>query len=365
MILKLNFKSIRPFSLTTSSSRDFSRKFLSNRPKIYKSPKNATVIDGKAIAERLKTSLSKDIKTLIEQSKFRKVRPPKLGYVIVGDRPDSQLYVKMKKKVCENLGIKTTGKHFEEDTQQDEVLEYIMSLNADPSVDGILTQFPLPDHIDENIVSCTIDYRKDVDGVHPLNMAAMARHETPMFTPCTPKGVMKLIKSVCPEIKGKKATVIGRSNIVGMPISLLLQKEYATVTLCHIHTQNLKDEVESADIIVSATGSPQLIKGDFVKPGAIVIDVGTRFVKDKSSPSGKKLVGDVDFNSVAKKPVHLTPVPGGVGPMTIAMLMDNIVYAWKENLKLGSKMEHIHDKKKESDLMSYQSSMISNDLTYF
>lgn len=224
--------------------------------------------------------------------------------------------------------------HFSEDATEKEVLEYISQLNNDSSIDGILTQLPLPEHMDETLITSSISYEKDVDGVHPLNMAAMARHEDPNFIPCTPKGVMELIKSVCPNIKGKKATVIGRSNIVGMPISLLLQKEFATVTLCHVHTENLKDEVLTADIVVSATGSPHLIKGDFVKPGAIVIDVGTRYIKDKNSPKGRRLVGDIEYESVSKKPVYLTPVPGGVGPMTITMLMDNIVTAWKKNLNL-------------------------------
>lgn len=202
-------------------------------------------------------------------------------------------------------------------------------LNADDSVSGVLVQLPLPDAVDSAAVCDAISQHKDVDGIHPLNMAAMARHEDPFFTPCTPKGIMCLIKSVCPKILGKKATVIGRSNIVGMPVALLLQKEFATVTLCHTFTRNLREEIATADIVVSATGCPYLVKGDFIKPGAIVIDVGTQFVADKSRKSGRRLVGDIDYQSAATRAGYITPVPGGVGPMTIAMLMDNIVLAWK------------------------------------
>lgn len=194
-----------------------------------------------------------------------------------------------------------------------------------------------------------VSHQKDVDGIHPLNMAAMARHENPFFTPCTPKGIMCLIKSVCPKIQGKKATVIGRSNIVGMPIALLLQKEFATVTLCHTYTQNLREEIATADIVVSATGCPHLVKGDYIKPGAIVIDVGTQFVPDKSKKTGKRLVGDIDYQSAASRAGFITPVPGGVGPMTIAMLMDNIVLAWKR-----SNFEHIKDKIEQLELQKQQ-----------
>ena len=247
------------------------------------------------------------------------------------------------------MGISITGKHFLKDVCKDEVIEYIHTLNMDPTVDGILTQLPLPDHIEENIIFTEISHPKDVDGIHPLNMAAMARHEEPLFTPCTPKGVMRLLHSVCPDLKGKKATVIGRSNIVGMPIAMLLQKEFATVTLCHIYTKNLREEVCTSDIVISATGSPHLVTGDFVKPGAIVIDVGTKVVKDKNNPNGR-LIGDVEYSSVLKKAGYLTPVPGGVGPMTIAMLMDNIVLAWKRNMEVLGGIQNYRTKQEDLNL---------------
>jgi 5,10-methylene-tetrahydrofolate dehydrogenase/methenyl tetrahydrofolate cyclohydrolase len=214
----------------------------------------AFIIDGKSVASKIKTLLTKEIKYLNETFRPQKSPTPKLGYILVGNRPDSELYVKMKKKSCQKIGIETIGKNFDESVSQEELYDYVKELNQDETVDGILVQLPLPDRIDSRTVCDMVQHEKDVDGIHPLNMAAMARHEDPFFTPCTPKGIMCLIKSVCPKIKGLKATVIGRSNIVGMPIALLLQKEFATVTLCHTYTENLKEEIESADIVVSATG---------------------------------------------------------------------------------------------------------------
>ena len=289
----------------------------------------AQIIDGAAIASKIKRLLEQEVDYFSTVHSPIISSKPKLGYIIVGDRPDSHLYVKMKKRVWRQIGIETTGKHFSESVTQDEIADYIIKLNQDPTVSGILMQLPLPEGIDETALYSIIAHAKDVDGIHPLNMAAMARHEDPFFTPCTPKGIMCLIKSVCPQIRGKKATVIGRSNIVGMPVAMLLQKEFATVTLWHTYTQELQEEVANADILVSATGWPHLVKGDFIKQGAVVIDVGTQFVEDKSRKSGKRLVGDVDYHSVSSRAGHITPVPGGVGPMTIAMLMDNIVTAWK------------------------------------
>jgi methylenetetrahydrofolate dehydrogenase (NADP+) / methenyltetrahydrofolate cyclohydrolase / formyltetrahydrofolate synthetase len=290
----------------------------------------AVVIDGVQIASKIKSILKKEISTLQQYYQPQFSTKPKLGYILVGNRLDSELYVKMKKKAWSQIGIDTVGRQFSSSATQSELSEYIMELNEDQTVSGILVQLPLPDEVSTTAIWDTIRHSKDVDGTHRLNMAAMARHEDPTFTPCTPKGIMWLIKSVWPNILGKKATVIGRSNIVGMPIALLLQKEFATVTLWHAHTQNLKEEIASADIVVSATGCPYLVKGDFIKPGAIVIDVGTQFINDKSRKSGRRLVGDVDYKSVSKRAGFVTPVPGGVGPMTIAMLMDNIVWAWKK-----------------------------------
>ncbi|CAI2373029.1 unnamed protein product [Moneuplotes crassus] len=292
---------------------------------------NAQIINGLEISKKIKSLLRSEIKYLRNTFSPSHSARPKLGYVIVGDKPDSHLYVRMKKRTCRQIGIDTVGKKFHESTPQCEIEDYVKDLNSDPSVNGILVQLPLPDKYDSTRICDMISHEKDVDGIHPLNMGAMARHEDPFFTPCTPKGIMCLIKSVCPEIRGKKATVIGRSNIVGMPISMLLQKEFATVTLCHTYTQNLKDEISNADIVVSATGCPYLIKGDFIKSGAIVIDVGTQYIEDQSRKNGKRLVGDIDFQSVSTQAGYVTPVPGGVGPMTISMLMDNLVLAWKRN----------------------------------
>jgi len=207
-----------------------------------------------SIASKIKTLLTKEVMHLKETFTPQISSTPKLGYILVGNRPDSELYVKMKKKSCQQVGIETIGKRFDESVSQEELSDYVAQLNEDETVDGILVQLPLPDRIDSSAICDMILHRKDVDGIHPLNMAAMARHEDPFFVPCTPKGIMCLIKSVCPKIKGLKATVIGRSNIVGMPIALLLQKEFATVTLCHTYTENLKEEIETADIVVSATG---------------------------------------------------------------------------------------------------------------
>lgn len=244
MILKVVTSPQKHFKLIERNSKNFSTKLRKVfRPINKKKTSGAILIDGKSIANSVKATLANEVESFQRNSKSSRIRPPKLGYILVGKRADSELYVKMKKKVCSQLGISTTGKHFMENVTQEEIMEYIHYLNADDTVDGILTQLPMPEHVEETAIYDVISHTKDVDGIHPFNMAAMARHEEPLFTPCTPKGVMRLIQSVCPDIKGKKATVIGRSNIVGMPISMLLQKEFATVTLCHAFTENLREEV--------------------------------------------------------------------------------------------------------------------------
>lgn len=319
---------------------------------------NATIIDGQEISNKIKRLLSEEIKYLQTSHQALICDRPKLGYIVVGDRPDSHLYVKMKRKSCDAVGIDTVGRMFPESVSQEEIKDYIIDLNNDPTVSGILMQLPLPGKsLDETALYDTIAHEKDVDGIHPLNMAAMARYEDPFYTPCTPKGIMWLIRSVWPVIKGKKATVIGRSNIVGMPIALLLQKEFATVTLWHSYTTDLVSEITNADIVVSATGWPHLVKGDYIKKGAIVIDVGTQFIKDDSRKSGKRLVGDIEYDSVSKTAGYITPVPGGVGPMTIAMLMDNIVLAWKR-----ANFQHISETIKRME-EAKQSAYLSNMLT--
>jgi len=248
----------------------------------------------------------------------------------VGNRDDSALYVKMKKKACEEIGIELEGRELPESVSQEEIETAVEELNADPKISGILVQLPLPKGIDENTVLDKISPEKDVDGLHPANIANLAlRGRDPRFIACTPHGCLKLIQSVKEDLSGLKACVIGRSNIVGMPMFLLLQNANATVTLCHSRTQDIESIVRESDIVVAAIGKAQYVKGEWIKEGAIVIDVGIQYIEDKTRKSGKRLVGDVDYKEARKRAGFITPVPGGVGPMTIAMLMNNLVKGWE------------------------------------
>lgn len=270
------------------------------------------IIDGKAISLKIKDQL----KEQTEKLKSEHGVVPCLAVIIVGDDPASKVYVSNKKKACEYIGFKSLEFVLEESTTQEELLNLIDKLNKDEDVDGILCQLPLPKHIDEDAVLNAIDYDKDVDAFHPTNVGKLMIGNYHML-PCTPAGVMELIDSTGIDLEGKNAVVVGRSNIVGKPLALLLLHKNATVTVCHSKTQNLKDICLDADVLIAAVGRPDFITADMVKDGAVVIDVGI------NRNAEGKLCGDVDFQSVKEKASFITPVPGGCGPMTIAMLMKN------------------------------------------
>ncbi|MGI6175618.1 MAG: bifunctional methylenetetrahydrofolate dehydrogenase/methenyltetrahydrofolate cyclohydrolase FolD [Christensenellales bacterium] len=279
---------------------------------------NAQIIDGKKIAAETREA----IKTRVHGLKKRG-KTPGLAVVLVGEDPASQVYVRNKEKGCEEVGIYSRVYRLQESTSQQALLCLIEELNANEAIHGILVQLPLPNHIDELSVLRAIDPKKDVDGFHVQSAGALMVGEKG-FVACTPKGIIKLIQSTGVPIMGKRAVVVGRSNIVGKPVSLLLLQEHATVTICHSRTADLKEETLRADILVAAIGVPEFIKGDMIKPGAIVIDVGTSRVDGK-------LKGDVAFDEAAAVASYITPVPGGVGPMTITMLLENTLEACEAN----------------------------------
>ena len=279
------------------------------------------ILSGKELSDRIKSQLAEEVATF--PAKYGRV--PHLAVVLVGDDPASATYVRNKGKACERIGIKNTTIHLSAETSEEALLEQIRLLNEDEGVDGVLVQLPLPEHIDELKALYAIAREKDVDGFHPENVAALWRRRTepelnPQYcVPCTPRGIIRLLKAGEVEISGKRAVVVGRSNIVGLPVSKLLLNENATVTICHSHTQDLGSITREADILIVAVGCAGLIKEDMVKEGAVVIDVGMN--RDEKG----KLCGDVDFQNVQKKASIITPVPGGVGPMTICSLMENTI----------------------------------------
>ena len=253
---------------------------------------------------------------------------PGLATVLVGKNPASEVYVRSKQKACAEVGINSFGHHLPEDASQEEVEALVRELNADPKVNGILVQLPLPKHLDEEKVLAAVDLNKDVDGFHPINIGRLAQKgREPVFVPCTPAGCMVLLEESGAKLSGANAVVLGRSNIVGMPVALLLVKANATVTIVHSRTKNLPEIVREADIIVAAIGQPEFVKKDWVKPGAYVIDVGINQKEDPTAKRGYRLVGDVAFDKVSEVAAGITPVPGGVGPMTIAMLLKNTLRA--------------------------------------
>ena len=276
------------------------------------------IIDGKAIALSVREEVAKEAAEL----KAAKGVVPKLVVILVGDDPASQIYVRNKEKACEKAGIIGETKRLPAKTSQNELESLIKTLNKDKSVHGILVQLPLPKGLDAIAALNVIDPGKDVDGLHPLNMGKLLRGEDPLFSACTPSGIMELILSTGQEIKGKNAVVVGRSNIVGKPMAIMLLAKHATVTICHSRTQNLAEITKNADILVASVGSAHIIQGNMVKKGAIVIDVGMNRLNGK-------LVGDVDFQAVKDVAGYITPVPGGVGPMTIAMLLKNTLISAK------------------------------------
>jgi 5,10-methylene-tetrahydrofolate dehydrogenase/methenyl tetrahydrofolate cyclohydrolase len=281
---------------------------------------SAQLIDGKEIAATIRGEVKAEVESM--KAKYGKV--PGLATVLVGERPDSQSYVRMKKKACAELGITSFGHDLPADISQEELLKLVRDLNANPDVHGILVQLPLPDHIDEEGILAAIDLEKDVDGFHPINIGRLSmKRRDPLFVPCTPKGCIELLDRTGVEIEGKRAVVLGRSNIVGLPVAMLLLHRNATLTICHSRTKNLPDVVRGADILIAAVGRAEMVRGDWVKPGAVVIDVGVNSVDDPTRERGYRLVGDVAFDEVKEVAAAITPVPGGVGPMTIAMLMRN------------------------------------------
>jgi methylenetetrahydrofolate dehydrogenase (NADP+) / methenyltetrahydrofolate cyclohydrolase len=255
-------------------------------------------------------------------------RVPGLATVLVGDNTASATYVRMKQKACAEAGIRSIGRELPADASQEEVERLVAGLNADPNVNGILVQLPLPRHLDEEAVLNSISLEKDVDGFHPMNIGRLAmKGRDPLFIPCTPYGVIELLRRSDIRMSGAEAVVVGRSNIVGLPVAMLLQKENATVTICHSRTRDLAEHTRRADIIIAAIGQMEMITGDMIKPGAAVIDVGINRKDDPNTKRGYRLVGDVDYDSAREVAGAITPVPGGVGPMTIAMLLQNTLRA--------------------------------------
>jgi len=282
----------------------------------------AKIIDGKAIAKELQEEIAAEVAQMVKDGK----PAPGLATVLVGENPASQVYVRMKQKACERLGIKSYGYTLPKDATQEDVEKLVKELNANPEINGILVQLPLPDGLDEERVLNAISIEKDVDGFHPINIGRLAQKgREPLFVPCTPDGSIYLIQKMGIPIDGANAVVLGRSNIVGMPVALLLVGLNATVTICHSRTKDLPGVCRQADILIAAVGRPEMVKKDWVKPGATVIDVGTNRIDDPSSEKGYRLVGDVDFEEVKEVAGAISPSPGGVGPMTITMLLRNTV----------------------------------------
>ena len=286
-----------------------------------------TLIDGKATAAAIKQEIADEVKEIVASGGKR----PHLAAILVGHDGGSETYVKNKVIACEACGFKSTLIRMEDDITEEELLVQVAQLNADDDVDGFIVQLPLPRHIDEQKVIMAIDYRKDVDGFHPINVGRMAIG-LPCFISATPLGILTLLRRYGVTTSGKKCVILGRSNIVGKPMAqLMMQKHYgdSTVTVCHSHSATLREECREADILIAAIGQPNFVTADMVKEGATVIDVGTTRVPDATKKSGFKLKGDVKFDEVAPKCAFITPVPGGVGPMTICSLMKNTLKAGK------------------------------------
>lgn len=289
------------------------------------------IIDGKAVAATIKKEIAAEVESIIANGGKR----PHLAAILVGHDGGSETYVANKVKACEECGFTSTLIRYEADVTEEELLKKVDELNKDTDVDGFIVQLPLPKHIDEQKVTEAIDYRKDVDGFHPVNAGRLAIG-LPCFLSATPNGIMELLARYNIDTKGKRCVVLGRSNIVGKPMAnLMMQKQIpgdATVTVCHSHTENIAEECRRADIIIAALGQPHFVKADMVKEGAVVIDVGTTRVPDATRKSGFRLCGDVDYENVAPKCSFITPVPGGVGPMTIVSLMKNTLLAGKREI---------------------------------
>ncbi|MDX1663149.1 MAG: bifunctional methylenetetrahydrofolate dehydrogenase/methenyltetrahydrofolate cyclohydrolase FolD [Candidatus Promineifilaceae bacterium] len=293
----------------------------------------ATIIDGRQVAAEVREKIKEAVAAMEEQYGYT----PGLATVLVGEDPASATYVRMKQRTCEELGIRSIGETLPATATQAEVEAVVSRLNADPEVNGILVQLPLPDHLDEEAVLNSISLEKDVDGFHPINIGRLAmKGREPLFIPCTPYGIMVLLEAAGASLSGANAVVVGRSNIVGLPVAMLLQQANATVTICHSRTRDLAAHTQEADVLIAAVGRPEMIRGEMIKPGATVIDVGVNRVEDPEARRGYRLVGDVDFESAQEVAGAITPVPGGVGPMTIAMLMKNTLRAAEMALETES-----------------------------
>ncbi len=282
----------------------------------------ARILDGKALARKIQAELAEQVQKL----QLRVGRPPGLAVLMVGDNPASAAYVRGKERACQKVGIASFGQHFSADTSQSELAQVIHSLNQDERVDGILVQLPLPGHLDAGALLYQIDPNKDVDGLHPVNLGRLVRGE-PGLRSCTPAGVMRLLQEYQIDLKGKQAVVIGRSILVGKPIGLMLLGADATVTMAHSRSEDLGAIARTADVLITAAGRPGLVSAEMVKPGAVVVDVGISRVGDST---GDRLVGDVEFDTVQTVAQFLTPVPGGVGPMTVAMLLYNTLWSYNQ-----------------------------------
>lgn len=286
----------------------------------------AQIIDGKLIAQKVRDEVAAEVAVRTKAGKPQ----PVLATVLVGDRVDSATYVSAKGKACNELGMGSVNHHVPADISQEDLEALIKQLNSDVEVSGILVQLPLPSHLDEERVLQLISIEKDVDGFSPLNIGRLAQKgREPLFVPCTPDGSIYLLEQAGVKIEGANAVVLGRSNIVGMPAALLLISKNATVTVCHSRTKDLPDVIRQADILIAAIGRAEMVKGDWIKPGAAIIDVGINSKPDATKKKGYRLVGDVEYDSCAEVAGYITPVPGGVGPMTIAMLMKNTLKAAK------------------------------------
>lgn len=284
------------------------------------------LIDGKKIADVVKQEIAEEVKTMLQNGE----KQPHLAAVLVGHDGGSETYVAHKVKACEQCGFKSTVIRFEDNVTEEQLLKTIDELNNNADIDGFIVQLPLPKHIDEQKIIEAIDYKKDVDGFHPINVGRLSIG-LPCFLSATPQGILELLKRYEIPTKGAECVVLGRSNIVGKPVaSLMMQKAFpgdATVTVCHSRTKDIKEHCKKADIIIAALGSPEFVKEDMIKEGAVIIDVGTTRVPATDTKSGSRLKGDVDFRNVAPKCSYITPVPGGVGPMTIVSLMKNTLLA--------------------------------------
>jgi len=290
---------------------------------------SAKIIDGQAIANEMRQEIAAEV----EQLKAKYGLTPGLAAVLVGENPASQSYVRMKRRACEQAGILSFGHHLPEQAAQEEVEGLIRDLSADPAIHGILVQLPLPRHLNEEAILGSVALEKDVDGFHPINIGRLAmKGREPLFVPCTPYGCMVLLEKAGAKIEGAEAVVLGRSNIVGLPVAMLLLHANATVTTCHSRSKDLPAICRRADILIAAVGRPEMVKADWVKPGAYVIDVGSNKVDDPTAEKGYRWVGDVAFDEVKEVAGAITPSPGGVGPMTITMLLKNTVTAAKRTL---------------------------------